>query len=245
MRKIVIFGASSAIAEHTARKFSQEEVELVLVARSEQKLAAVADDLRTRGAKVAATLVCDLADISKHEVLLQNIEQSLADYDTVLLAHGMLGDQEACQVNYEKAEEQLRVNLLSHISLLTRIANIFEARRRGCIAVIGSVAGDRGRKSNYVYGCSKGALEIFCSGLRNRLHDSGVQVLTIKPGFVATPMTAHLKHGPLFANPEQVAEGIYKAIKSGRNVVYLPWFWRYIMLIIKHIPEALFKKMSI
>ncbi len=135
--------------------------------------------------------------------------------------------------------------MMSVISLLTHLGNRFEAQRHGAIAVISSVAGDRGRLSNYVYGTAKGAVSIFMQGLRNRLYKSGVNVLTIKPGFVDTPMTAQLPKGALWAQPDHIAAGIIKAIDSGKTVVYLPGFWRLIMLIIKSIPESVFRRLSL
>jgi short-subunit dehydrogenase len=163
----------------------------------------------------------------------------------VLIAHGDLPDQVDCQRTYEKTESALRSNLLSPIAFLTWLANYFEARRKGNITVIGSVAGDRGRQSNYVYGTAKGGLATFLQGLRNRLAPAGVSVTTIKPGFVDTPMTQHLPKGPLFAEAHTVGQRIHKAMLRGESVVYTPWFWRFIMAIILHIPEAIFKKMRL
>ena len=143
------------------------------------------------------------------------------------------------------AEAILRTNFLSAVSLITWLANYFEASKQGTLAVISSVAGDRGRKSNYVYGASKGALNIFLDGVRNRIDRAGVNVLTIRPGFVDTPMTAHIPKGPLFASPAQVAEGILAAVERRKDVVYLPGFWRPIMFLIRNIPERVFKKMNL
>jgi decaprenylphospho-beta-D-erythro-pentofuranosid-2-ulose 2-reductase len=131
------------------------------------------------------------------------------------------------------------------VSLITWLANYFEASHQGTLAVISSVAGDRGRKSNYVYGASKGALTIFVDGVRNRIDRAGVHVLTIKPGFVATPMTAHLPQGPLFSPPSKVASGIFRAIEKRKDVVYVPGFWAIIMLIIRMIPRRIFKKLNV
>ena len=147
--------------------------------------------------------------------------------------------------DYAYTEQALRTNFLSVVSLLTPIANQLEKQHYGCIAVISSVAGDRGRQSNYVYGAAKGALTIFLQGLRNRLQAANVCVLTIKPGFVDTPMTADLKKGALWAKPESVAKGIYRAIKRRKNSVYLPWFWWPIMMVIRHIPEPIFKRLKL
>jgi short-subunit dehydrogenase len=145
----------------------------------------------------------------------------------------------------DKALEEFQVNCTSVISLLILLANYFEPRKRGCIAVISSVAGDRGRKANYLYGAAKAAVTVFLGGLRGRLAKSGVSVITIKPGFVDTPMTASMRKGLLFASPRKVGEGIYHAMLKGKEVVYLPWFWRPIMLVVKSIPEPIFKKLSI
>jgi short-subunit dehydrogenase len=170
---------------------------------------------------------------------------ALGGLDAVLIAHGTLSDQAACQQSVELTMRELNINFLSVVSLLTLLGNHFEQQRRGVIAVISSVAGDRGRGSNYVYGTAKAGVSAFLQGLRNRLAKVGVQVLTIKPGLVDTPMTAHLKKNRLYSPPSVVGEGIYHAMKQGRDVAYLPWFWRYIMLIILHIPELIFKRMSL
>jgi decaprenylphospho-beta-D-erythro-pentofuranosid-2-ulose 2-reductase len=162
-----------------------------------------------------------------------------------LLAHGILGNQAEAEASYSAAEAVFHTNFLSAVSLITWLANYFESTKQGTLAVISSVAGDRGRKSNYVYGASKGALSIFLDGVRNRIDRAGVQVLTIKPGFVATPMTAHVAQGVLFAQPSQVARGIVKAIERRRDVVYLPTFWAIIMLVLRLIPRRIFKKLNV
>jgi short-subunit dehydrogenase len=172
-------------------------------------------------------------------------DQALGGIDMALIAHGVLGDQDNAQADFTVAAAILHTNFLSAVSLITWLANYFEVRKRGTLAVISSVAGDRGRKSNYVYGASKGALNIFLDGVRNRIDRSGVHVLTIRPGFVATPMTAHLPKGPLFASPTKIAQGIIKAVKGRKDVVYVPAFWAPIMLIIRSIPQSIFKKMNL
>jgi decaprenylphospho-beta-D-erythro-pentofuranosid-2-ulose 2-reductase len=143
------------------------------------------------------------------------------------------------------AEAVYRTNFLSPASLIAWLANYFEGRGHGCLAVISSVAGDRGRKSNYVYGASKGALTILLDGVRNRVDRMGVHVLTIKPGFVATPMTAHLPRGPLFAQPRTIGRGILEAVAARRDTVYLPGFWRVLMFVIRAIPASIFKNMNV
>src|SRR5216683_2361061 len=243
--RILIIGATSAIAYETAKCFAKDGGEFFLVARSAEKLVDVGNDLKVRGAKRIETYVLDVNELDRHQEMIETAIEALAGLDMVLIAHGTLGDQEKCQRNVEETLKEFTTNCTSVISLLTILADYFEQQRRGCIAVISSVAGDRGRQSNYVYGAAKGAVSIFLQGLRNRLNKSGVAVVTIKPGFVDTPMTASMRKGLLFASPRKVGEGIYHAMLKGKEVVYLPWFRRPIMLIIKSIPEPVFKKLSI
>ena len=240
----MILGATSAIAIAVARKLASAGASLYLVARSEAKLEAVACDLETRGASAVFVKVIDLDVTAEHPQLLADAAEFLGHIDFALIAHGVLGDQEQAQADYAVAERVLITNFLSAVSLSTWLSNYFEARASGVLGVISSVAGDRGRKSNYVYGASKGALNIFLDGLRNRVDREGVHVLTIRPGFVSTPMTAHLKQNALFAHPNQIADGILRAIVTNKDVVYLPKIWRPIMFLIRNIPERLFKKMN-
>jgi len=245
MRNILIFGATSAIARETARLFARDGDRLFLVGRNEEKLHATARDLEVRGARQSECFVADLNDFDRHETIIRNAMESLDGLDTVLVAHGTLSDQEACEKEYRLAEQEFRTNFLSAVSLLTPLANIFEKQGYGSIAVISSVAGERGRRSNYVYGTAKGALSLFLQGLRNRLHTKGVHILTVKPGFVDTSMTEHLPKNILFARPEDIAKGIYRAINKKKDIVYLPGYWRLIMTIIDHIPEIYFKRLNL
>lgn len=217
----------------------------MLVARNPRKLSTVAQDLVTRGAGAVDTWVLDLDDIAAHEAMLSAAVERMGGIDLALIAHGVLGDQPAAEADFETAAAILHTNFVSAVSLCTWLANYFESRGRGTLAVISSVAGDRGRKSNYIYGASKGALNVFLDGLRNRVDREGVQVLTIKPGFVATPMTAHVQQNALFASPDQIAKGILHAIERRKDVVYLPWYWGGIMLLIRLIPGGIFKKMNL
>lgn len=242
---ILALGATSAIAEATLRLFAARGGRFYLVARNPDKLAAVAADLKTRGASSVMTHVMDLDDTAAHPAMLEAAAESLGTIEMALLAHGMLGDQEQAEKSYLAAEAILGTNFMAPVSLITWLANYFAGLHSGTLAVISSVAGDRGRKSNYVYGTSKGALNIFVDGVRNRIDRAGVHVLTIKPGFVATPMTAHLPQGPLFAQPSKVAAGIFRAIEKRKDVVYVPAFWALIMLIIRMIPRRIFKKLNI
>ena len=245
MRKILIIGATSAIAEATARVLAGRGDALYLVARNGTRLAAIASDLSVRGSPRVGTEVLDANDVSAHEAMLKRAETFLGDYDTVLIAHGTLSDQKACEASVQLTLNEIDTNALSVVALLTRIANHLEQRRAGTIAVISSVAGDRGRGSNYVYGSAKALVTAFMSGLRQRLGKSGVGVVTIKPGFVDTPMTAAFTKGPLWASPEQVAKGIVKALDRRSETVYLPGFWWPIMFIIRAIPERLFWRLSL
>lgn len=243
--RILILGATSAIAIAVARELIAPDARFFLVARNGAKLDAVRNDLLTRGAASVASHVMDLDDTGAHEQMLTRAVQDLGSIDLALVAHGILGDQAQAQTAFPAAAAILYTNFFSAVSLITWLANYFEQQRKGTLAVISSVAGDRGRKSNYVYGASKGALNIFLDGVRNRVDRSGVHVLTIRPGFVATPMTAHLPQGPLFASPAQVGKDIVKAIIARKDVVYVPWFWRPIMFIIRSVPEFIFKKLNL
>lgn len=245
VRKALIVGATSAIAHRTAQEFARTGAALFLVGRHEEKLRTIASDLQVRTSAPIKILVADLDDVSLHASILQQAVTAMDGLDTLVVAHGVLGDQSKCEQDFQAAAAVLHTNLISPISFLTAAANFFESQKNGVIAVISSVAGDRGRKSNYVYGTSKAGLSIFLQGLRNRLESSGVTVVTIKPGFVNTPMTAHLKKGALFAEPETIAEGIHNAIRNRKDIVYLPFFWWPIMTIIKLIPEKIFKRLSI
>jgi decaprenylphospho-beta-D-erythro-pentofuranosid-2-ulose 2-reductase len=245
MRKILIVGATSAIAEATARIWAQRGDYLFLVARNKEKLVAIADDLRVRGCPKVDFYCMDANDFDAHILMLDAAECALNGLDTVLIAHGTLSDQAACQQSVELTMQEISTNALSVIALLTHIANRFEQQKGGTIAVISSVAGDRGRQSNCVYGSAKAMVTAFTSGMRQRLFKSGVYVVTIKPGFVDTPMTASYKKGLLWAAPEKIAVGIVNACMNKCDVIYLPWFWRWIMVIIKALPEAVFKKISI
>lgn len=245
MRKIFIFGATSALAEETARLFAKVGDCLFLVARDPDKLKVLADDLSIRGATQVITTVSDAQDFNRHHALIEEAFTGLNGLDTVLIAHGTLPDQKTCEHSFSEVRREFEVNTLGVLSLATHAANRLESQGFGTLCVISSVAGDRGRQSNYVYGAAKGAVSIFLQGLRNRLCSTGVHVLTVKPGFVDTPMTAAFTKGRLWASPDQVAGGIYKAIIKKRDIVYLPWFWWLVMGVIRLIPETIFKRLKL
>ena len=243
---LILFGATSAIATAVARHWVAGGGTVFCTGRNGDKLNALLDDLRVRagdGARVAGAQA-DLLDTDVHASLWQQAQEAMGKIDAVLVAHGSLPDQKACEQSVQQMLAEINTNAVSAMALLTLAANRLEAG--AVIAAISSVAGDRGRQSNYVYGAAKGMLTIFLQGLRNRLASKEIAVVTIKPGFVDTPMTADFdKGGPLWASADQVGAGIVKSIQKRRDVVYLPWFWRYIMLIIRHIPERIFKRMSL
>jgi hypothetical protein len=245
LKKILIIGASSSIAEHCARLFAARGDSLYLVARNQEKLNSLQKDLSVRGAFKVLTYVMDANDCKSHSKMLDNAEVTLDGIDTVLIAHGTLSNQKKCEQNAELTIQEINTNGLSAIALLTDIANRFEARGKGTSAVISSVAGDRGRSSNYVYGSAKAMVTTFTSGLRQRLYKSNVSVVTIMPGFVDTPMTAAFKKGPLWATPSKAAKAIIKAIDKRNEEVYVPGFWGLVMLIVKLIPNGIFKKMNL
>jgi decaprenylphospho-beta-D-erythro-pentofuranosid-2-ulose 2-reductase len=245
MRKVLIVGATSAIAYEAAKRFAAEGARLFLTGRNQQRLAAIVEDLKVRGADRAESCHLDINDLDRHAEMLDEAEAALGGLDTVLVAPGTLSDQTACEASVEETLRDFATNATSIIALLTLVANRFEKQEQGTIAVISSVAGDRGRQNNYVYGAAKAALSTFTAGLRSRLHKSNVAVVTIKPGPIDTPMTAHLKKGPLFATAERAGNDVYQAIVKNRDVVYVPWFWLPLMTIIKLIPERIFKRMNL
>lgn len=245
MKKILIIGATSAIAEATARIWAQRGDELFLVARNEERLNLMTKDLKIRGASQVHSYFMDANNFDQHLSMLDKAFGVLGVIDIVLIAHGTLSNQKECEHSVELTMQEIKTNALSAIALLTHLANRFEKQGAGTIAVISSVAGDRGRASNYVYGSSKSMVTSFTSGLRQRLYKSGVSVVTIKPGFVDTPMTAEFKKGFLWIKPTVIARSIAVACEDKNGDVYVPGFWMIIMLVIKKIPESLFVRLDL
>jgi NAD(P)-dependent dehydrogenase (short-subunit alcohol dehydrogenase family) len=194
---------------------------------------------------VVETAVLDVTDRRRGAEVMDSAWAAFGGLDVALLAHGVLPDQARCQASAADAVAALDINFTSTVALLTPLANRFEAARTGCIAVITSVAGDRGRQSNYLYGAAKGGLDRFLEGLRNRLFRSGVAVVTLKPGFVDTPMTAGIRQGPLFVSARRAGRAVHRAIERRRDVAYIPWFWRPIMAVIRALPEPVFKRLRL
>jgi decaprenylphospho-beta-D-erythro-pentofuranosid-2-ulose 2-reductase len=245
MQKVVVLGATSGIAQEVQRLLARNGKEMMLVARSSERLEALRGDLMARGAPEVLTFTADLADTSTHVPILEFAKSHLADFDTILLAYGTMLDQKECQRSAALACQEIETNFVSAAALLTVFAEHFESAGAGCIAAITSVAGDRGRRSNYVYGAAKGALSLFLQGLRSRLYPTGVRVITIKPGPVKTAMTDHVAKGGMFADPEDVGRDIYRAMeKRAPDVLYTPRRWRLIMAVVRAIPETLFKRLA-
>jgi decaprenylphospho-beta-D-erythro-pentofuranosid-2-ulose 2-reductase len=245
MRRLLIVGATSAIAEATAREFAKRGDALYLVGRSEKRLVAIADDLRIRGASFVAAYTLDLRDVGAYAAMLDQATVDMGGLDSALIAHGTLSDQTACENSVDKMINELQINAISVMALCSHLANRFVEQKRGVIAVISSVAGDRGRQSNYVYGSAKAAVTAFTSGLRQRLRKHGVAVVTVKPGFVDTPMTAAFKKGLLWASAGSVAKDVTNAMINGKSIIYTPGFWRPIMWVIRSIPEFVFQRLSL
>jgi short-subunit dehydrogenase len=243
-RKTLIIGAASSIAQALEELLAGAGDEMFLVARNRERLQALRDDLSLRHGVPIHLGVLDVRELDRQEAIVDEAFGKLGAIDLIIIAHGHLPDQSACERSPDLALDTFSVNALSVIALLTRLSQRLEAQGHGTVAVITSVAGDRGRRSNYVYGSAKGAVSLFLQGLRSRLHPSGIRVVTVKPGLVDTPMTAKFEKGFLWASPPRVAKGLMRALRGSRDVVYVPWYWRWIMLVVRIIPERLFKRLS-
>lgn len=246
MKRILIIGATSAIATACARLWAAQGHALFLVARNAERLEQTAADLRARGAAAVTTALMDAGELPAHPAMLERCLQALQQIDIALIAHGTLPEQKACERDVALALREFATNGTATIALLTLLANQLELQRCGTLAVISSVAGERGRPSNYLYGAAKAAVSTFCEGLRARLFKVGAQVVDIRPGFVATPMTRGLPlPGVLLASPERVARRIVAGVERRAAVLYAPGFWAAIMLIVRHLPQAVFKRLDL
>ncbi|WP_461515837.1 SDR family NAD(P)-dependent oxidoreductase [Porticoccus sp.] len=246
-KKIVIIGATSCIAEHCARFWAEgSPSELILVGRDSTKTELVAADLRVRTpGTVVTTIETDFLDPVKIQELANEINNTGAA-DIVLIAHGLLPDQQNCQTDLNACEEALKVNAISPVMFAESFVGYMEAANKGTLAIIGSVAGDRGRKTNYVYGAAKGLVARYAQGLQHRLAKTEVKVVLIKPGPTDSPMTAHLKvQNARLATVEKVAKGIVDGIAREKPLVYVPVRWELIMWIIQHLPARIFNRLDI
>jgi decaprenylphospho-beta-D-erythro-pentofuranosid-2-ulose 2-reductase len=243
-KRILVLGATSGIAEACCRIWAARGESLYLVARNPEKLAAVVADMRTRGASYIDFAAVDLDNTATHPELLAHAINSLAGLDVAYVALGVLGDQPKAERSFDEAARILHTNYVAPASLLTWLANYCAQRHAGTLAVLSSVAGDRGRKSNYVYGSSKAGLTAFLAGLRNRIDREGVNVLTIKPGPTKTAMTSGMDQKKM-ADVDDVAATIVAAIDKRKDELYVPGIWRIIMAVIRNIPERIFKKLNL
>lgn len=243
---VVILGATSAIARAAAIDLGRRGYDLILASRDTEENQALASDVGVRTGADVAAFPFEAADVSTHPAFFtqcrDHFDGRLAG---VILCFGYLDDQKTAQQDFEIARRTIDVNYTGAVSILELFAGHFEAQRKGFICAVSSVAGDRGRQSNYLYGSAKAGLTAYLQGLRNRLYASGVAVTTVKPGFVDTKMTFGKPNLVLLAPAEKAAKDIVNAALKGKNVVYTPWFWRYIMLIIRHIPEFIFKRLKL
>jgi len=242
-KTVLIIGACSDIGSALAVCFSGHGLDLQLAARNMSKLEAISEGIRSNQASNVSLYELDVLAYDTHTEFVNYLPTIP---DVVISVVGLLGDQNEAQNDWQHSRLIMETNYFGPASILEKFSSIFEQRKSGCIIGISSVAGERGRKSNYIYGSSKSGFTSYLSGLRNRLHESHVDVITVLPGFVKTTMTKDMNLPPLLtASPEQVAGDIYNAYAGGKNILYTRWYWRWIMYIIKAIPESIFKKMSL
>ena len=243
-RNVLILGASSGIARAVIERLAREGATLALAARDMRDIQKTCADVGIRYGATAQAFPLDVRDFALHPGLFQEVRDYFkGELDGVILCFGALAEQKKAAENFADAQAMIDCNYTGAVSLLNLAANYFETRGRGFICALSSVAGDRGRQSNYIYGSSKAALTVYLQGLRHRLAPAGVRVLTVKPGFVDTGMTwGVLQGGPLVARPEVVARDICRALARGAGEIYSPWFWRWIMFVIRNLPERIFVK---
>jgi len=245
-KSILVLGATSSIARALAEEMAKQGALVHVAGRNLEEVERIAKDISVRYQQNSSALAFQATDFKSHDNFLSSFESKNGKptLDGLVVAFGELGDQIEAQTEFDKAKSIIDSNYTGAASILTHAANYFESQGHGFIVGIASVAGDRGRQSNYIYGSAKGAFALFLQGLRNRLSKSGVQVLTVKPGFVDTKMTYGRKGMFLVANPQSVAQAIIKGLQANKQVMYVPWFWQWIMLIIKCVPEPIFMKMK-
>lgn len=240
MANVLIFGATSAIAQAVATRYADRGDRLYVVGRNAKKLSALVDRL---GDACVGHMVADLDDTDANERRVLEALDRLGSIDIGLIAHGLLGDQLETERSWSSAEAVFRTNLLSVVSLVIPLANVLEDQRRGHLAVMSSVAGERGRPRNYTYGSAKGALSLYLQGVRSRLWAAGVDVHTLKLGPVDTPMTKTHEKNALFAKREDVARSIVQRVDGRGGEAYVPKYWAPIMGVVRRLPEPLFQRL--
>ena len=240
---VLILGATSDMAVAMARQLAQEGYSITLAARNTDRLSALEGDLRVRFKAMVTSARFDALDYASHQAFYDSLGEKP---DVVICIFGLLGDQQEAQQNWLHCADIIHSNYTGAVSILNVVANDFERRRKGVIVGISSVAGERGRQSNYIYGSAKAAFSAYLSGLRNRLYHHGVHVVTVKPGFVKTKMIEGLSTPAILtASPKKVAETVSRSIRKKKNTIYVLSAWRLIMYIIKSIPESIFKKLKL
>ena len=243
-KNVLILGATSSIAENYARRSAMRGDNLFLVGRHQEKLMMIKKDLEIRGAKRVELFFLDFNDTKAILKMVKTAWTQFKYFDIALIAHGTLTEQLKSETDFNYLISEFRNNAESVIILMSILSQAFVKQNKGTIAVIGSVAGDRGRASNFSYASAKSAIETFVSGMRMKYFKNNLNYLLIKPGFVKTPMTAHLSlPSILVASPHKIAKDIDKAILNKKDCIYTPWFWAYIMFFIKHTPNFIFKRL--
>ncbi len=244
--RILVIGATSAIAQAVCRRVANKEVEFVLHGRHAERLASVAADLRSRGADVHDTLVVDLDDDMSRQTVVDRAFENAAGIDAVLIAHGTLPDQAACEAEMTAAGAALRTNFTATAELVIAISHHLERQGRGRLMVITSVAGDRGRASNWIYGGAKAGISVMLQGLMQKFADGRIAIIDVRPGFIDTPMTRAFRKGLLWRTPDDIAPALASALLHGQSgVIYAPSFWRVIMFILRNLPFFIFKRLKI
>jgi hypothetical protein len=243
---ILILGATSAIAHAFAKRYAKEGNHVfTLMGRNQQHLNACASELSALGNNVIDPIVVDFMNASEIIQAINKSIQSVGSIQIAVLAQGSLSDQERAKIDFQYLHDEFMLNAMSMIIPAQCIANHYKENNSGILIGIGSVAGERGRKGNYTYGSAKSAFHTFLSGIRNDIGSQHIHIMTIKPGFVSTPMTSHLKQSPLFVKPDFIAKEIIRGIEQGLDVMYIPSYWRFIMMIIRALPEKIFMKLNI
>lgn len=243
--KVLILGGYSGIAQKVGELLAAKGSSLFLVGRNSEKLEIVAKHFKVLGAKEVWVEQADLNNLENHKRIIGRAVNSLKGLDLLLVCYGILPNQKELEQNPEKIIDNYFTNSISIIHFVSHIANFFESKNAGTIAVVTSVAGERGRKTNYFYGSAKACVDVFLDGLRHRLFNNNVKVVTIKPGIVETAMTKDVENNILIAKPEVVATDIIRGIKKGKSIVYTPWYWKYIMFVLKILPNSIFKRLNI
>ena len=243
MKNILILGAKSDVGMELAKKYASEGFNLYLASRKSNELEEIINDIKIRNNIEIINYEFDILDFFNHKTFIENLPEFPIG---VILCIGYLGDQYTAEGDLKETQKILNTNFIGPVSILNYLVNDFERKKDGFIVVLSSVAGDRGRLSNYIYGSSKGGLNQYLSGIRNRLFKSNVSVLTVKPGFIKSKMTAHLLLPNLLTSkPREVAEIIYKSVKKNKDEIYIKNRWRVLMIIIKLIPEKIFKRLKL